>query len=480
MVRAAMGGACVGGGIAIGAYSGGWFLLAAVIVSVAGIGLVVSDSIRSALAVSEGEPVPVRVDLVDRTTTLVGNSPTLVAGEARPSGDTPFRFQTSANLSANQLAEIVRHGRGVLPSEAVGAPDAEPVTEHGGLRRQAPAALVAAAAMWATMLLPPGDFWDLSEISVTAPPAVLSVAGPDERPLWQWYDDALAHVRAEAPELLNSILGITVHESRVEVALYLGADRARGFEGRTDGWETYDFQTADRARDTFTLADLQNFSAREVLAEKAAMLPADKREPNRMEITRDAEEIFGITDPEPLHVETWFGSGSEYWMYALPDGTVAPWWPADDLAAALEQVGAALSARGVPAEAPRLDSITVDRGGSGNGAGSFDVAFSRDGIIYGTGAGAGGFTDPDDAGSDSESPGFRFADIDPGVLAHVRDDAMTRYHIDPVDRADAKISIGSWHGFDSDRGEEYVIEVDYSRADGGSAYYTLGGQYLAG
>lgn len=478
MVRAALGGACAGGGIAIGAYSGGWFLLAAVIVSVVGIGLVVSDFIRPARTVSAGDPVPVRVDLIDRTTTLAGNSPTLVAGEASPPGDTPFRFQTSANLSADQLAEVVRDGRGVLPADAVGAPDADPVTEHGSVRRHAPAALVAAAAMWATMLLPPGDFWDLSEVSVT-PPAVLSAAGPDERPLWQWYDDAVAHVSAEAPELLDSLLDITVDESYVEVWVYLGGDRSRVFEGRADGWEVHDAQTPHRARDTFTLADLQDFSARDVLSRTADMLPPDKRVPNRMEISRDTEDIFGIT--YPLRVETWFGDGSEFWMDALPDGTVAPWWPADDLAAALEQVGAALAARDVPAEAPRMDSITLGRGGSGDRlSGSFEVEFARDGIIYRTGAGAGEFTDPDDAGSDATLPGFRFADIDPGVLTRVRDDAMTRYGVDPVDRVLAEISIGAWSGFDSARGEEFVIEVDYTQAHGGVAYYTLGGQYLSG
>ncbi|NKY35701.1 hypothetical protein HGA13_21880 [Nocardia speluncae] len=478
LVRGAVGGACVGGGIAIGAYSGGWFLLVAVIVSAVGIGLVVSDFVRSAIAVSEGDPVPVQVDLIDRTTTLVGNSPTLVAGEARPPGDTPFRFQASANLSANQLAEVVRTGRGVLPAEAVGTPGAEPVTEHGGVRRHVPAALAAAAAMWATMLLPPGDFWDLSEVSVT-PPAVLSVAGPDERPLWQWYDDAVAHVSAEAPELLDSILDITVNESYVEVWVYLGGDRARVFEGRADGWEASDAQTPQRARDTFTLAELQDFSARDVLSRTAAMLPPDKREPNRMEISRDTEDIFGIT--YPLRVETWFGDGSEYWMDALPDGTVAPWWPADDFAVALEQVDAALTARGVPAEAPRLDSITLGRDGTGDRrSGSFEVEFARDGIIYRTGAGAGEFTAPDDAGSDATLPGFRFADIDPGMLTRVRDDAMTRYRIDPVDRVMATTSIGSWNGFDSDRGEEFVIEVDYTQAHGGTAYYTLDGQYLSG
>ncbi|NKY58266.1 hypothetical protein [Nocardia flavorosea] len=478
MVRAAVGGACVGGGIAIGAYSGGWFLLAALIVSAVGIGLVVSDFVRAACTVSEGDSVPVQVDLIDRTTTLVGTSPTLVAGEARPPGDTPFRFQTSANLSADQLAEIVRNGRGVLPAEAVGVPDAVPVTEHGGVRKHVPAALVAAAAMWATMLLPPGDFWDLSEVSVS-PPAVLSAPGPDERPVWQWYDDAVAHVSAEAPDLLDSILNITVNESYVEVWVYLGGDRSRVFEGRADGWEVRDAQTPHRARDTFSLADLQNFSARDVLSRTGAMLPPDKREPNRMEISRDTEDIFGSA--HPLLVESWFGDGSEYRMDALPDGTVAPWWPAGDLAAALDQVGAALTARGVPADAPRLDSITLDRSDSGDRrSGSFEVGFVRNGIVYRTGADAGEFTGPDDDGSEPGLPGFRFADIDPGVLTRVRDDAMTRYRIDPVDRVMAKISIGPASRFDSDGGDEYVIEVDYSQAHGDSAYYTLGGQYLSG
>ncbi|WP_280436895.1 hypothetical protein [Nocardia carnea] len=476
IVRAAMGGACLGGGIAIGAYSGGWFLPAAVIVSAFGIGLVVSDFVRSAVGVAEGDPVPVQVDLIDRTTSLVGTPPTLVAGEARPPGDAPFRFQTSAKLSAGQVAEVVRTGRGVLPAEAVGVPGAEPVTEHSTLRRQVPAALVAAAAMWATMLLPPGDFWDLSEMSMSPPP-VLSAAGPDERPLWQWYDDALAHVRAEAPELLDSILEITANESYVELEVYLGGDRSRIYEGRTRGWEVRDATTPLRARDTFTLADLQNFSARDFLSRAADMLPPEKKEPSRLEIARDSEDIFGFT--HPLQAEAWFGDGSDIRMYALPDGTVAPWWPADDLAAALEQVGAALTARGVPAGAPSLDLITLEPSGSGL-SGSFDLDFSRDGTLHRTSAAAGGFTDADDTHSDSESPRFRLSDLDPAVLTRVRDDAMARQGIDPVDRATATISIGTWDRFESDRGEEFVIHVDYSRAHGESAYYTLGGQHLSG
>ncbi|GAA5048067.1 hypothetical protein GCM10023318_15360 [Nocardia callitridis] len=476
MVRAAIGGVCVGGGVAVGAYSGGWFLLVAVIASLFGIGLVVGDYFRSLSAVSDGELVPVEVDLLDRSPTLMGSSPTLVAGTASPEGDVPFRFQASAKLSDAQVAEVVREGRGALPAQALGTPGSAPVTEHRTPRLRAPAALVAAGAMWTTILLPPSGFWDLREVATSLPAAVSSV-GSDERPLWQWYDDALAHVRAEAPDLLNSILEITANESYVELKVYLGGDRTRVYEGRTRGWEVREEATSLRTRDTFTSADLHDFSARDVLSRQAAQLPEEKRQPGRLEISRDSEDIFGVT--HPLVAEVWFGDSSDTRMYALPDGTVAPWWRADDLAGALEQVGAALTARGVAADAAVLNSITLGRSGSSL-SGSFGLEYSRDGTHHRTVATAGRFTSPNDSSRSSDTPSFRLADVDPTSLTRVRDDAMTRYGIDPVDRATAEISITNWRRIDSDHGEEIVIEVDYSRAHGDSAFYTLSGQPLSG
>ena len=474
MVRAVAGGVCVGAGIAVGAYSGGWFLLATVVLGLLGIATVAGPFVRAVTTASAGKPVPVQVELVDRSASNSLASSTLVAGEARPDGDVPFRFQTRAHLSDAQVADIVHDGNGTLPSDALGEPGNAPVTEHRAVRAQVPAAVAAVAAMWATILLPPSGFWDVTPISSAGLAVVHPAPGPDERPLWQWYDDALAHLRDESPESLDSILQIAIYDTYVDVKVYLGGDRMRVYEGRTRGWEVTEQPTNYRDRDTFSAADVQGFVAREFLSEAAGMLPEAERAPERLELARSTDDIYGAVRP-PL-AEAWFGDDSTLRLHALGDGTVAPWWSAEDLPAGLRQVGDALTARGIAADALQIKEITLNTSGDG----SFGLDYYRGDTYFSTTAKAGDFADADDKGSNSDFPRFRFTDLDPAVLTRVRDDAMRRYSVDPVDRGTAEITIKAWGSDGGARQDEVVIAVDYHSAHGDTAFYTLGGDHLAG
>ncbi len=81
--------------------------------------------------------------------------------------------------------------------------------------------------------------------------------------------------------------------------------------------------------------------------------------------------------------------------------------------------------------------------------------------------------------SDSDLPRFRLADVTADTLERVRDDAMSRFGIDPVDRGAAGVDIGFWGSDGGERSDEIVIVVDYSSArGGGEAVYTLGGDFI--
>jgi hypothetical protein len=474
MIRAAAGGACIGGGIAIGAYSGGWFLLLAVALAAMGVGVLAGAFVRSATDYPEGELVAVRVDMIDRSAPNLAVASTLIAGEANPRGDAPFRFQTRTNLSHAEVAEIVVDGRGKLPSEALDGPGGTPVTEHRGARVNAPAVLVAASAMWATMLLPPSHIWDLKPLTTSvssALPEVATSTDPDARPLWQWYDEMLAHLRAESPDLLDALLEIDIRDTYVTASVYLGGDQSRTYEGRARGWESVESATNLRSRDTFSVGDLEAFSAQDYLSGATAMLPPDNNEPVRIAIAREGD-IFGAE--RPVLIDGWFGNPT-ITVYGKTDGSIAPWWPAEDVAAGLGQVEAALVARGVSLSEPDIKSIALPKDHGG-----FSLDFYRGDTYYSTGASAGEFTDPDVSGGDSAFPRFRFSDVSPTVVAQVRDDAMGRYGIDPVDRREAGITVGAWGSDGGDRTDDVVIVVDYSAAHGGTAIYTLTGEYLTG
>lgn len=477
IARAIVGGVCVGGGIAIGAYSGGWFLMLAVVLAAMGIGLVAGAFTQSVTAGSAGELVPVTVDLIDRSAPGPAIASTLVAGEARPPGDVPFRFHNLANLSRSQIAGVVADGQGELPSEALGTPGSPAVTEHRAVRAHAPAALTAVAAMWATMLLPPTDMWDLKPLTRSVSAAVPSITSesddPDARPLWQWYDEALNHLRTEAPESLGALLSFDIRDTRVDVEVYLGGDRIRVYQGDVDGWETSEQFTNSRSRDTFTIDDLQRFSAQDFLTGAGAELPPDHRVASQLDIARNDGDIFGAE--RPVLAKGTFGQPSIY-IRGKTDGTIAPWWPVDDLAAGLRQVEAALAARGVPADAPDIKNIDLSTGSDGN----FSVDFYRGDMYYRTRAQAGGFASPDDPiGEGRYSTRFRLADVSPDVLSAVREDAMRRYDVDPVDRGKAHVTIGEW-GSGGAREDQIVIEMSFHDAHGGTAVYALSGEYLAG
>lgn len=475
ILRSIVGGVCVGSGIAIGAYSGGWFLVLAVVLAALGIGMVAGTFTRSVTAAPAGALVPVAVDLIDRSAPAPAVASTVVAGEARPPRDVPFRFHRHANLSRAQIAGLVADGRGELPSEAIGTPGSTAVIEHRPTRAHAPAALTAVAAMWATMLLPPSDIWDLKPLTRSVSTAVPGITSddPDTKPLWQWYDELLAHLRAESPDLLDALLEIDIRDSYVTAIVYLGGDRSRSYEGRTRGWETTESTTGGRSRDTFSVGELQAFSARNYLSTAMAMLPPDNNEPTRLAISREDDDIFGAE--RPVLIDGWFGNPNVTVM-GKPDGTVAPWWPADDVGAGLAQAEAALVARGLSTSEPILKNIELsdDKGG-------FWLTFFRGDYYYRTHVNAGGFTTPDDPMSDdTRSPRFRFTDISPTVVAQVREDAMRRYGVDPVDRGKAKITIGAWGSDAGDREDQVVIKVDYHDAHGDEAVYALSGEYLAG
>jgi hypothetical protein len=472
MVRSVFGGVCVGGGIALGAYSGGWTLLAAVPMAVSGIGMIAWALSRPVVDAPAGSPVPVTVDLVDRSASDLTSGTTLIAGEARPPGDAPFRFQTGTNLSHSQLAEIIPTGEGTLPSDAIGEPGADPDTTHRAVRGRTASVLVAAVAMWGTILLPPDTFWEFSATgSVTSPlPAALS--DTDARPLWQWYDAALAHVGAESPELLESILDISIYDTYVQIWVYLGGDRSRVYEGRADGWETDEATTNFRSRDTFTADELRQFSAETFLDDAAEMLPEDKRVPARLEVTRSSDDIFGAA--RPVIAQAWFGDEDQITMEGTADGTIAPWWAPDDIEAGLANVGDALAARGVAPTTPDLIEVTLKPAE----AGGFWIDYYRGATYYRISTSAGDFADPDDDMSDSEYPRFSLSDIDSAVVTRVRDDAMSRHDVDPVDRALAEITFAPWGSDGGAREDEIVIAIDYSDARGGTSFYSLAGEYL--
>jgi hypothetical protein len=328
--------------------------------------------------------------------------------------------------------------------------------------------------MWATMLLPPSHVWDLTALtrSVSSQLPIVADARPDARPLWQWYDEALDHLRAESPQLLDSLLSIEIRDTYVTASVYLGGDQRRTYEGRTRGWETSESTTNLRSRDTFSVRDLEQFSVRDFLSGAVAMLPPDTEDSVRMELSR-TDDIFGAE--RPILAEAWFGNPS-ITVDGRMDGTIAPWWSGDDIAAGLHQVGDALAAREVAPDDPQVKEIGL----SGGPEGRFSLEYYRGPIYYRTGAGAGGFTTPDDRGSNSEFPRFRFSDVSPDILNAVRDDAMRRFAVDPVDRGKADITIGHWGSDGHDRADDIVIEVDYPDAYGGTATYTLTGEYLAG
>jgi hypothetical protein len=463
----------IGGGVAIGAYSGGWFLILAVLFVVLGSGLIVTLS-RSPLPAAGGDPVPVDVDLIDRSAPNPAFSSTLISGRAHPRGDAPFAFQTRAALSSSQVAEIVADGQGTLPSEAVGEPGAAPVIEHGGARAHTSAAVTALVAMWATMLLPPSDFWDFTpEIAaaVSGQP-VDEVAGTDALSLGDLYDDALAHMRSESPESLESLLQIQTYDGYAIVDVYLGGDRARTYTGWDGRWIILDSSTDRRTADTFTADELQDFSAQQFLEEAAAMVPAEVATPQRLIVSRSDDDILGET--RPIVAESWF-DGSSTRIHATADGTVAPWWPAEDLPAGLQQVEAALAARGIAAADPLVKEISFDSGGTPG----FMLDYYRGDTYYRTWLRAGRFSEADEAMSDSDLPRFRLADVTADTLERVRDDAMSRFGIDPVDRGAAGVDIGFWGSDGGERSDEIVIVVDYSSArGGGEAVYTLGGDFI--
>ncbi|TDH20128.1 hypothetical protein [Mycobacteroides franklinii] len=172
IIRGIGGGACLGAGVALGAYSGGWFLLVAVLPTLIGFGLVAGAIERSRTTVARGEPVEVRVDLIDRSAPRLMASSTLIAGEAFPRGDAPFRFQTNARLSTGHLADLVGNGYGSLPSDALGEPGSAPITEHRVSATQIPTVLAAVAAMWATILVPSGDFWNFKLLTAQSQSAI--------------------------------------------------------------------------------------------------------------------------------------------------------------------------------------------------------------------------------------------------------------------------------------------------------------------
>ncbi|MGH3642661.1 MAG: hypothetical protein ACRDUX_26960, partial [Mycobacterium sp.] len=326
VVRAAAGGVFIGSGIAIGAYSGGWFLLLAVLLAAIGVGVIGGVFVRSETAIAGGDAVPVKVELIDRSAPNLAIASTVIAGVAMPRGDVAFRFHTSTNLARAHVAGVVEDGRGELPSGALGEPGDAPMTEHRVIRARVPAAVTAVAAMWATMLLPPSDLWDLKPLTTSvssALPEVATSTDPDERPLWQWYDEMLAHLRAESPDLLDALLEIDVRDSYVTASVYLGGDQRRTYEGRTRGWETSESTTNLRSRDTFSVGDLEQFSAKDYLSGATAMLPSDNNEPERIAISRQ-DSIFGAT--RPVLIDGWFGNPTVTVM-GKPDGTIAPWWP---------------------------------------------------------------------------------------------------------------------------------------------------------
>ncbi|MEE2058253.1 hypothetical protein [Rhodococcus artemisiae] len=473
-VRATAGGMLIGGGVAMGAYSGGWFLILAVLFVVLGTGTIVTALSRSTFPVAGGDPVPVDVDLIDRSAPNLAFSSTLIAGRAHPRGDAPFSFRTRAALSNSQVAEIVADGRGTLPSEAVGEPGAAPVIEHGGARARTSTVVTALVAMWATMLLPPSDFWDFTPESTAAVSAqpVDEVAGTDALSLGDLYDDALAHLRSESPESLNSLLQIQTYDTYAIVDVYLGGDRARTYTGWEGRWTVLDGSTDRRTADTFTADELQEFSAQPFLAEAAAMVPPELATPERLIVSRSDDDILGET--RPIVAESWF-DGSSTRIHATADGTVAPWWPAEDLAAGLQQVETALAARGISAADPLVKEISFD---SGNTPG-FMLDYYRGDTYYRMWLRGGSFSEPDEAMSDSDLPRFRLADVTADTLERVRDDAMSRFGIDPVDRGAAGVDIGFWGSEGGERSDDIVIVVDYSSArGGGEAVYTLGGDFI--
>jgi hypothetical protein len=329
--------------------------------------------------------------------------------------------------------------------------------------------------MWTTMLLPPSHIWDLTPLTRSVPSAVVpgvSTDDPDTKPLWQWYDELLAHLRAESPDLLDALLEIDIRDSYVTATVYLGGDRSRSYERRTRGWKTSESTTSLRSRDAFSIEDLEAFSAQDYLSRATAMLPSGNNEPQRLAISRE-DSIFGAE--RPVLIDGWFGNPSVTIM-GKTDGTVAPWWPAGDVGAGLAQVEAALVARGLSTSEPILKQIELS-----GGDGGFWLSFFRGDYYYRTHANAGEFTEPDDPMSDdTRSPRFRFTDVSPAIVAQVRDDAMRRYDVDPVDRGKAKITIGGWGSDGGNREDRVVIQVDYHDAHGGEAVYALSGEYLAG
>ncbi|MBU9764803.1 hypothetical protein FR943_13250 [Mycobacterium sp. TNTM28] len=476
IVRATVGGVCLGAGVAIGAHSGGWFLLLAVALAAMGMAVVAGALTRPVTAGAAGELVPVTVDMIDRSAANPAIASTVVAGEARPAGDAPFRFHHQAQLSRAQIAGLVTDGRGELPSEALGAPPGGlAVTEHRGGRGHAPAALAALAAMWATMLLPPSGIWDLKpltrSVSAAAPSAIS--ADPGSRPLWQWYDEALAHLRTEAPDALTALLDFDIRDTDVDVEVYLGADRVRVHEGDADGWTTSEATTASRSRDTFTVDDLQGFSVRDFLAGAAAMLPPEHREAAVVEIARNNDDIFGAE--RPVLAQGRFGQPS-ITVQGKTDGTIASWWPPDDVAAGLRQVEAALAAAGIPADAADIKDIDLSTGSDGD----FSVDFYRGERYSRIRAQAGRFPSAEDPIGEGQFTRFRLSDVSPAVVVAARDDAMRRYEVDPVDRGKAALTIGEWGSDGGARADEVVIEVDFHDAHGGTAVYTLSGELLTG
>lgn len=338
-----------------------------------------------------------------------------------------------------------------------------------GMRRgQVVTAVVAALMMWVVIFAPPQSFWAWQVAGADS--AVLAENASTEQGLQHWYDEIIKQIRADGEELLDSLLSIDVYDNHATAEVYLGGDRMRSYDAY-EAWEREpeDGTTTARTRDTFSVDDLADFSIPDVTRAAAAMIPDDGHWLQRVVFER-GDPILG--DESPLLAEILFQGDRPITVQATPDGTLAPWWPSDDLPAALEQYRAQLAARGIGADEPILEDVYLTQY-----VNLFD--YQRGDTLYSAHFGPGEFAEPDDERSSSLRSGFSLDDIDPAVLVESRDDALSRFPgVDEFDRGAATVRIRAWGPDGGDRRDEATIVIDYSSDGGGVARYDLDGDYL--
>ncbi len=495
VMRGVAGGALLGGGIGIGAYSSAVWLFLAVILMVAGAGLLGSAaSVRRTRP--DGAPVTVVVSALDRTVAVRQDvQPTIVTGTVLPQGDAPYRAQFLADLGVSDADRLLDRGRAGLPASVVPGPEAKPVFGFSGRLplRAAVCVVTAVAVMWGVAVAP-GEAWRFggpTSSGLFGSPADEAADDPAEvaGSYAERFTEVIEYLREKHPGEVGRVTRINVSDTQIRANTYLGNGRtASYFRNTGQGWiESPGTGTAQQLSEkSFALSDLDRFDPRAFIEKASAQVPEALR-PMFNGLTAEVVELKVGDDDDKgptLLVEATFDaeSGHDVIVQARADGTVAPGWRPADMTRSLAQLRDLVVAQKASPSAPVLTEVGIT--GADSESGPVSPA-----SYPGVGAMINGYYRFAQIGRFSriradEKPfvrtgqkRFAFADLDAAVLGRVLGDAERRFGVEPVDVERFRMKIGTQTSSRDPFFGRLVLTVRYSNT-GKAEVYDLKGAYL--